>query len=63
MIVKIKCVENIDYLGLVSTYLTIDKTYDAIISESNEFSIICDEGELINDNLYDAVHGKWEIVE
>lgn len=62
MIIKLKCVSNIDSAGDISEYLTIGKVYDAVKSSAGEVALICDEGELINDDLNDAVHGKWEVV-
>ena len=62
MIIKLKCVDNVDYLGLESDYLTTGKVYDAIMSKDDEVALIDDEGELINDNLSDAIHAKWEVV-
>ena len=63
MFVKLKCVSNVDYLGLESDYLTTGKVYDAIMSEYDEVALLNDEDRLINDNLYDSIHGKWEVAE
>ena len=62
MIVKLKCVDNIDYLGSASTYLTSGKVYDAIMSKDDEVALLCDNGGLINDSLYEPIHAKWEVV-
>lgn len=62
MIVKLKCVSNIDFTGEESDYLTADKIYDAIKSEAGEVALICDKGDVIHDNIDDYIHGKWEVV-
>lgn len=62
MVVKLKCVDNTDYLGVVSTYLTTGKVYDAIMSKNDEIALLCDNGALINDSLYEPIHAKWEVV-
>lgn len=63
MIVKLKCVSNIDYSGDTSDYLTVGKVYDGIKSEVGDIALVCDEGDLIHDNVDDLVHAKWEVVE
>lgn len=63
MIVKLKCVSNVDIQGFESDYLTTGKVYDAIMSKRDEVALICDEGELISDSLYEPIHAKWEVVE
>lgn len=62
MIVKLKCVSNIDDFGIETRYLTAGKVYDCIKSEFGEIALICDEGDIILDNLVECIHGKWEIV-
>lgn len=63
MIVKLKCVSNIDLMGLESDYLTTGKVYDAIMSKNDEVALLDDDGEIISDSLYEPIHGKWEVVD
>lgn len=62
MIVKLKCVSNIDYSGDVLYYLTSGKIYDGVKSEVGDIALICDEGDIVHDNVDDPVHAKWEVV-
>lgn len=62
MIVKLKCISNIDYSGDTSDYLTVGKVYDGIKSEVGDIALVCDEGALIHDNVDDPMHAKWEVV-
>lgn len=62
MIVKLKCVSNIDFVGLESNYLTTGKVYDAIMSKRDEVALLDDNGVIISDSLYEPIHAKWEIV-
>lgn len=62
MIVKLKCVSNIDFSGDVSNYLTVGNVYDGVISPSGDMALVDDEGCLLQDNLADGIHGKWEVV-
>ena len=62
MFVKLKCVDNVDYAGLESDYITTGKVYDAIMSKNDEVALLNDDDELINDSLYEPIHAKWEVV-
>lgn len=62
MIVRLKCVDNIDWAGEVSGYLTNGKVYVAVVSKRNKVALIDDEGDLIRDDLDDHIHAEWEIV-
>lgn len=63
MIVRLKCVDKIDIHGFESDYLTTGKIYDAIMSKRDEIALLDDYGVLINDNLYEPIHAKWEIIQ
>lgn len=62
MIVKLKCVDNVDKYDCESVFLTVGKVYDGLISIDKEFSVIDDVGDLITDCIEDAYYGKWEVV-
>ncbi|MFA1583765.1 hypothetical protein [Proteus mirabilis] len=63
MIVKLKCISNIDFSGDTSDYLTVGKVYDGIKSEVGDIALVCDEGALIHDNVDECFHAKWEVVQ
>lgn len=63
MIVKLKCISNIDFSGDTSDYLTVGKVYDGIKSEVGDIALVCDEGALIYDNVDECIHAKWEVVQ
>lgn len=62
MIVKLKCVSNIDRFGEVSDYLTVGKVYDAENCSDMLYRVIADDGEAISALLSGCAHAKWEIV-
>lgn len=62
MIVKLKCVSNIDRFGEVSDYLTVGKIYDAENCSDMLYRIIADDNEATSALLSGCAHGKWEVV-
>lgn len=62
MIVKLKCIDNIDIFGDVSDYLTVGKVYDAEKCSGILYRITDDDGEGISVLINGCAHGKWEIV-
>lgn len=58
MIVKLKCIDNAESEG----YLTVGKIYNGIIDSDDNFAIIDDEGDLINDSMTYELHAKWELL-
>lgn len=62
MIVKLKCVDNVNCDGDVADYLTCGNNYEAI-ANNFEFALLDDEGDLIIDSLCGELHGKWEVIE
>ena len=61
MIVKLKCIDNVNYDGEIADYLTCGKIYDAIGNDS-EFALLDDEDDLIVDTITGDLHGKWEVI-
>lgn len=62
MIVKLKCVSNIDRFGEESDYITVGKVYDAEKCSNLLFRITDDQGDTIYVLLSGCAHGKFEVV-
>lgn len=61
MIVKLRCVSNIDMWGEISDYLTVGKIYHGDQVGALVFSLNDDGDELII-KPHECAHGKWEVV-
>lgn len=60
MIVKLKCLDNID-----CNYLTSGKIYDGIMDDKDAFALVDDDGDLLRDSLdpKEAYYANWEVVQ
>lgn len=62
MIVKLKCVDNVDKYDCESGFITTGKCYTGLMSSDKEFAVIDDTGDLITDCVTDPYYGKWEVL-
>lgn len=63
MIVKLKCVDNIDIFGKTSTYLTVGRIYIAKPIATGLYELVDDDDDVIITLVSGSTHGKWEIME
>lgn len=61
MIVKLKCVSNVDQYNCESAYITVNKTYRGRML-GDSFITKDDNGRELILHPSNDIHGKWEVV-
>lgn len=63
MKIKYKCVSNIDFLGMISDYLTVGNVYEFEMDGDDYGTTYGKSGEEVYEFFQNPTHGKWEKVE